>query len=427
MRSVLVVFLLISLVGFSQRRYAADRYFKEFAYAKSAKLYEKIYHKGDTSKQVLSRLADSYYFKNNSKKAEKWYRLLFKNFKDSISSEYFFRYAQVLKSNGKVKDSDSWLQKLKLSKENDSRALALENNQDYFEDYSTNEKTFVNLKNLDINTRYSDFGGFIYKDQLYFASTRPKDDKSSKRRYQWNNQPFLNIYVANEEHYEMSPNLDTESFKQFIEVNTRYHESNVIFTSDGKTMYFTRDNYDGKKLKGDINKVAHLKIYRSDMINGEWQNMRSLPFNSDAFSCGHPALSTDEKNLYFVSDMPGGYGATDIYQVEIKDDGTYGKAKNLGRQINTEGREMFPFIDNENIMYFASDGHLGLGALDVFESKILNISYTKPKNLGTPINGPKDDFGFVISYDKSYGYFSSNRKGGKGDDDIYSFIINNHE
>ncbi|CAM1345228.1 OmpA family protein [Tenacibaculum amylolyticum] len=426
MRRILLTYLLIfSVVGYAQRRYAADRYFKEFAYKKSAELYKVLYDKGDDSQLIISRLGDSYYYNIDPISAEKWYKLLLDKYENSVSPEYIFRYAQVLKSNGKIKESDAWLRKLKEVKGEDSRALALDKNEDYFVEYSNKKKTFVSLKNLKINTKYSDFGGFIHDNKLYFASTRPDGGKFDKKLYRWNNQPYLNIYTADENFNDndIEKGLMVDNAEKLTAINTRYHESNIIFTKDGKTMYFTRDNYNGDELKGDKNKVTHLKIYKATLENGKWGKVEELPFNNDNYSIGHPALSPDEKTLYFVSDKPGGLGATDLYKVALNSDGSYGAVENLGDIINTEGREMFPYLDQEGTLYFASDGHLGLGALDVFETKEVEDNFTKPINLGTPVNGPLDDFAFVISDDKSYGYFSSNRKGGKGDDDIYSYVI----
>ncbi len=426
MKRVLLIYFLciVNLAVFSQRKYAADRYFNEYAYKKSAELYRVLYEKGDDSKLVISRLGDSHYYNTESEEAEKWYALLMDKYKSEVSPEYFFRYAQALKSNGKIEESDIWLRKLSEVKGEDSRGLKLKKNKNYFVEYSNRKKTFVNVNNLSINTEYSDFGGFIYGDKLYYASTKPEGTKFDKKIYKWNDQPFLNIYLAEERFSDtVNEGLELDNVAKFPDINTKYHESNIILTQDGNTAYFTRDNYDGDKVRGDKNRVTHLKIYRSNLVDGKWTNLKELSFNSDVYSCGHPALSADEKTLYFVSDMPGGIGATDIYKVGIDEEGKCSIPVNLGKTINTEGREMFPFVDQENTLYFSSDGHLGLGALDIFESKIKNESFSKPVNLGAPINGALDDFSFVISDDKSYGYFSSNRKGGKGDDDIYSFVI----
>ena len=422
---VIILIVMLSAVSYGQRKYAADRYFKEFDYKKSAELYHSLYVKGDDSYLVISRLADSYYFNNNFEKAEKWYKKLMDDFypKNSLPN-HVFRYAQTLKSNGKVSASDEWLIKLKQISKEDSRVAALENNKDYFSQYNKEGKNIEVIHNLETNTKYSDFGGFIFNNQLYFASSKPKN-KEDKRLYNWNKQPYLNVYTANQNTVLEDDVLDVSEAELLNDLSSPYHESNMIITKDGKTAYFTRDNYDGKKLKGDDKEVSHLKIYRTKKVGDKWQKAVELPFNSDAYSTGHPALSIDEKTLYFVSDRPGGFGGTDLYKISILANSQFGKVENLGKNINTEGREMFPFVANDNTLFFASDGLIGLGALDIFEAKLENENYGNPSNLGVPVNGPYDDFAFIITEDedRSYGYFSSNRKEGKGDDDIYSFTI----
>ena len=414
----------MSVLSFGQRKYFADRYFEEFAYAKSAELYEGIYNKGDSTAFVLSRIGDSYYNNSDYSKAELWYEKLTKNYEEEILPEYLFKYSQTLKSNGKVAESDSWMLKFNGVKEYDSRPEGLKKNKDYFVDYSNKKTSYLNVNNISTNTAYSDFGGFIYKDALYFASSKPYSDKKKEKLYRWNNQPFLNVYKANEKALESSDAiLDVEAAERVSEVNSKYHESNTIFTRDGNTMYFTRDNYNGKRLKKDEKNTVHLKLYRSEKIEESWSDAIELPFNSDEYSVGHPALSSDEKTLYFVSNMPNGYGLTDIYKVSVLEGKEYGEPENLGKPINTEGREMFPYLDKDDTMYFASNGHLGLGALDIFESKKEATNFSEPVNLGTPINSPLDDFAFVINETQTNGYFSSNRTGGKGDDDIYSFQL----
>ncbi|MDY0781012.1 OmpA family protein [Tenacibaculum sp. IB213877] len=407
---------------YGQNRYAADRYFKEFAYKKSAELYKSIYEKGDESYITLSRLGDSYYYNVDFEKAEHWYEKLMEKYQNEVSSNHIFRYAQTLKGNGKVKESDEWMLKLKKVSKNDSRVKYLEQNKEYFSEYTNKEKTFINIHNLSINSKYSDFGGFIYNDYLFFSSTRP--DENKKQIYKWNNQPYLDIYKTKNKLVDNQNFLEVDEIEKEEQINSKYHESNPIITKDGLTIYFTRDNFDGKNLEFDKQGKTHLKIFKAEWVDGKWINIQELPFNSNEYSTGHPALSEDEQTLYFVSDMPNGYGGTDLYKVSILEDGSFGTPENLGNTINTESREMFPFIDSNNNLYFASDGHLGLGALDVFESKLNEEKkYTKPVNLGSPINSSLDDFAFVIDNYKGYGYFSSNRKGGKGDDDIYSFLI----
>lgn len=414
----LLIIVFIPTTINSQRKYAANRYFEEFSYKKSAELYQSIYNKGDNSYTVLSRLGDSYYFNFMYVMAEKNYQELMKLYENSAKPKHIFRYAQVLKTNGKIKESDKWL--LKLNK-NDSRVKALEENANYFVEYSNREKTYINIHNLTSNTSYSDFGGYIYDNHLYFSSTQPKTEKD-KKLYRWNKQPYLNIYKAKQSNDSIKV-LDVGKPIILEELSSKYHESNIVISKDGKTAYFTRDNFDGKRLVGDKNNISHLKIYKATKKGNFWGDTKELPFNSNSFSCGHPALSPDEKTLYFVSDMPNGYGDTDIYKIAILENNTYGKPENLGKAINTESKEMFPFIGNDNVLYFSSDGHIGLGGLDIFEAKIMSNSYTKPVNLGSPVNGSFDDFAFIINDKHTQGYFSSNRKEGKGDDDIYSFKI----
>ncbi|MBL4904526.1 MAG: OmpA family protein, partial [Flavobacteriaceae bacterium] len=288
------------------------------------------------------------------------------------------------------------------------------------------EKSYINIHNLSTNTAYSDYGVSIVKAGVLFSSTRPSENIKKNKLYKWNQQPFLNVYVAKVTLIENDFNvkvLDLYEPEKLNNINTRYHEASAIVTKDGSTMYFTRDNYDGKKLRSDKKRTTHLKIYKASLSGNQWINVQELPFNNNDFSSGQPTLSVDEKTLYFVSDMPGGYGATDLYKVAILENDTYGKPENLGANINTEGREMFPYISANNVLYFSSDGHIGLGALDVFESSISSNGFSNPSNLGVPINSKRDDFSYVIDQNQTKGYFSSNRKGGKGDDDIYSFVI----
>ena len=168
-------------------------------------------------------------------------------------------------------------------------------------------------------------------------------------------------------------------------------------------------------------RINNFQIIKGSIVNGKLENPQKVFFDSDDYSVGHPSLSDDGQWLFFASDMPGGYGETDLYVVKIADDGTMSSPQNLGPKINTIGNDLFPFFRN-GILYFSSDGHYGWGDLDVYESTFLSDgSFSTPKNLGAPINSNKDDFTFVIDKTGTYGYISSNRAGGKGDDDIYSF------
>ncbi len=271
------------------------------------------------------------------------------------------------------------------------------------------------IKNLDVNTKYSDFGVSFYGNEAIYASSKPKQNKSKKN---WTNgQPYLDLFRGTiDENGEI---IGSELFSNTID--TKYHESNAVFTKDLRTVYFTRNNYFQDHFGKDSLGWNNLKMFRADVSDsGEWTNITPMPFNDDNYSVGHPALSPDEHTLYFTSDMPGSMGSTDIFKSEIFSDGSYGAPVNLGSQVNTPGKEMFPFVSEKNNLYFASDSRGGMGGLDVYMVPLGNKS-AEAVNLGSPINSSKDDFCFIIDNKKKSGYFSSNRPGGHGDDDIYYF------
>ncbi len=277
------------------------------------------------------------------------------------------------------------------------------------------------IKNTSANTKYSDFGVAYFGENIaVFASAR-KDKSIRKRVWLINNQPYLELYKGT-----LTDDGDIENVERFSKVlNSKYHESNVTFTKDLKTVYFSRNNYLNKKFKKDSTGMNLIQLYRAQVgEDGEWTNITPMPFNSDNYQTGHPALNDAEDKLYFVSDMPGSIGATDIFVVDILPDGSYGEPKNLGPEVNTPRKEMFPYMDENGILYFSSNGYADTkGGLDVYATKMgKNDKFLEPQNLGAPINSDSDDFAFVKQKGKNTGHFSSNRKGGKGDDDIYSFV-----
>ena len=274
------------------------------------------------------------------------------------------------------------------------------------------------VKLLKVNTKYSDFGTtFFGKDKVVFAS--PKDNAVITRTtWEGNKQAFLDLYIGS-----IDKNNEIVGKKRILgDINTKFHESNVCFTKDLKTVYYSANNTINNKVQKDSTGTVNIQIYKADVAkNGSWKNIVKLPFNNDQYSTGHPTLSIDDSKLYFISDRPESIGKTDIYVVDVNNDGTYSQPKNLGSRINTEEREMFPFISDDNILYFSSNGLPGYGELDVFASKIFDNTVAVPINLEDPVNSKKDDFAYIIDDTKLKGFFSSNRKGGKGDDDIYTF------
>ncbi len=279
------------------------------------------------------------------------------------------------------------------------------------------EERYV-IHNLSINNAYSNFGTSFYgEDKLIFAAPA-KRTYIINNLWEQNNQPFLDLYEGT-----IIENGELTSVKKFSsKVNTKFHEANVTFTNDKKTVYFTRSNYFDGKYKKDTLGINRLKMFKAKVgANNEWTNIESMPFNDDNYSVGHPTLSEDGNTLYFVSDMPGSLGKTDIFKVDVLGNGVYGKPVNLGPDVNTVEREMFPYIDGNDELYFSSDGRKGLGMLDIYVCKLVKNGALPAVHLGNNLNSVRDDFAFIINKEKREGYFSSNRVNGKGDDDIYYF------
>ncbi len=398
----------------------ADAYFDKMWYAEAAKLYEIALSKnnGNYSYDVLQKAGDAHYFNTNMEQAYKWYTILYDKYKDDMSSDNIFKYAHSLKGTGKYARSKRLMRLYdkKLRSEISINKISDEQREAIVDELISTKDQFE-VKNLNVNSKYSEFSPmFLNKDEVVFASAMDSSIFST-RRYKWDNQPYLDLYVSklNEETSELK-----NAIKFSKSVNTKYHEASVTFSPNGETMYFTRNNYH-KKLRRDKKGINHLKIYRSQKIDGKWTEATEVSFNSDDYSTGHPALSKDGKKMYFVSDMPGSIGETDIFVTDISEDGSFSTPRNLGPEVNTEQKEMFPFI-NEGKLYFSSNGHPGLGGLDVYEALVNDEGgFTDVKNLGKPINSNKDDFSYIINEETQKGYFASNRDGGKGNDDLYSF------
>jgi len=415
-----ILLVLISTLTFAQIK-VADKFFENYAYIKASELYEDAVKKGDNSEHVLTRLGDCYYNNSNSKKAAIWYKKALDKY-PKIQPEYIYKYIQTQRGLGNYEEAKTWLKKFKELQSKDSRASII-GDISIYEELSSMEKVYIVVSNLeDINTKYSDFGGFEYNGKLFFASARNNTDINGKKKYSWNEEPFLDIYQADVNDNNGKKTFSNVNLINANSINTDFHEATVAITNDGKTIYFSRDNLNKRnKLDYDNSGTTHLKIYKAFLNNNTWTDIEELPFNNDNYSVYHPALSPDNKTLFFTSDKDGGFGQTDIYKVTINKDGSYGEPKNLGSNINTEGREGYPFIAKDSTMYFSSDGYLNLGLVDIFKSNILKDNNSRPKNLGAPFNSGSDDFALYIDSDTQTGYFSSNRSGGKGNDDIYSF------
>jgi tetratricopeptide (TPR) repeat protein len=409
----------MQIVHSQTKNKTTDALFDKMYYIEAAKSYELSVKNGDASKETLQHLGDAHYFNTQMQRASEWYKKLLEEYPDEVSAEYYFRYAQSLQGIQNYELAKKWMKNFsEKQKSADSRAENFSLKTVTIEDIKKIKPQFL-LENLDINSAYSDFGPMFYKGDLVYSTTIDSSYLKTAK-YGWNDQPYLNMQRG-----KISPEHNNVTFKERFgkEITTQYHEACVAFSPDENTIYFTRNNYNGK-LKRDSKGVNNLKIYSAKAVenNGtiRWENIQELPFNSDNYSVGQPSVSKDGKKLYFVSDMPGTIGSTDIFVVDILAENQYSNPKNLGEKINTSGREMFPYI-TDKALYFASDGFLGLGGIDVFESRLNDGIFDSPNNLGAPLNSSMDDFGNIVNEHSNKDFVCSNRKTGKGDDDIYSF------
>lgn len=410
----LFVITQFSAIAQTKQLAEADRLFNAKAYALAIDAYTKAIEKGETSLDIYKKLGDAYYLNANYKDAATCYaKLMSPNIKNS-DSEYLFKYAQTLRSNGNYDKADEIMFQFNKIKQQDLRASKFIEKLDYLEGLKNIKQKYI-LTNLESNSAESDFAPSFYKDSLVFSSARDTGFLVNNV-HEWNNRPFLNLHTAKKDSLSF---VHLGNFAK--ELNTKTHESSTAFTKDGKTVYFTRNNSENGKFSPDKNGLSRLKIYRATLENGKWANVTELPFNNDEYSVANPSLNYAEDKLYFASDMPGTLGASDIFVVAINTDGSFGKPQNLGAKINTEGRETFPFISESETLYFASDGHPGLGGLDIFYIN-LQQKNAEVRNMGKGVNSRQDDFSLIINESKNEGFLASNRPKGKGSDDIYSFI-----
>ena len=411
--SIFIITLLSSaiLTAQSNETKRADKHFNKYEFVEAATDYLKLVTDGKANTYVYSQLAESYFNVFNTIEAEKWYA---KALETSSEPEMVYNYSQMLKANGKYEESNTQLDLFASMRPADHRATAFRENPNYLPKILEKGKRF-NVQNLAINSEVSDFGGTLKNGKLYITSAR----NSNRKTYGWNEEPFLDIYTAyvNDDGEFQTPSIIEQN------INTKYHEGTVSFSPDGNTMYFSRESFYEKVYERDSitkYKISVLNLYKSINQEGQWSEAEALSLNGDSYSVKNPSVSADGKTLYFASDKTGGYGNFDIYSAPIDENGSVGDATNLGQKLNTEGQEMFPFISANNTLYFSSNGHLGLGGLDVFFAKIVDGKVGPIRNIGIPVNGNADDFAFSINEETEEGFVSSNREGGVGSDDIYS-------
>lgn len=402
------VFAGLTLSAQNKNTQTADKLYNRYEYIDAAEEYLKLVSNNKADNYVYRQLADSYYNVFNTVEAAKWYA---KATEEKQDAELYYRYAQMLKANAQYEASNQQMEKFAALAPSDQRAIAFKKEPNYIPRLTDQQKMF-DFKTLDINSDKSDFGAVLTNDNtLYFASAR----NTSRKSYGWNDEPYLDLYKT-------TRNADG-TFSKPTEaegMNSKWHDGPAAVSADGNTMYFSSETFRDKIFDKDKEKkvkFGNVGLFKATKTDGKWGNIQALPFNNKDYNVGNPSLSKDGKTLYFSSNMPGTLGGSDIWKVEITGDNTYGTPQNLGNTINTEGRENFPFLSDDNKLYFSSDARQGFGGLDVF---VVDLEKgTEVKNVGKPVNSEKDDFAFTFHKDQNIGFFSSNRG---GQDDIYAAI-----
>lgn len=387
-----------------------DKLYLNYGYKAAIDAYNLTGNKGNqTSNETIVRLANSYRLIGDTYNAEFWYAQLVQK---SDNPTYMFHYAQALQSNGKLKEAAEWFNKYdETSGGTDTRgrelAGAAENIATMF-----SENEGVSLKTIEANSDKLDFSPFLYKNGIVFSSNRGKGEDDI-----WTKSKFIDLFFV-----ELDENNNSKGEPNpFKELNSKYHEASASFTKDGSKMFFTRNLYLGGKRTKNSQAETSIGIYSAVKIGNDWENIQPIFVDKD-LKYAHPSISPEGEKLYFASDRPGGMGGMDLY-VSAFEGGKWSEPKNLGATINTPGNEIFPFVHETGTLYFASDGHAGLGGLDIYATNADEAGeWGSPSNMGKPFNSNKDDFGFVADAEAKKGFLSSSRDGGKGGDDIYSFI-----
>ncbi|SHI38787.1 OmpA family protein [Aquimarina spongiae] len=412
---IFILLLVTFQFAFSQKKSRADRFFEQGDYINAALQYEQQLNQEGYTKHILNNISTSYYRTFKFRKAYRYLKVLtsgkFYDRDKTYDNKYNFMMYQVLSALGEYDKSIPYL-KLYAGNNSDD-TVDKEDVISTIENFKLKDDDYK-VKSVSFNSDAADFGAVKRDSIVYFVTDRSPHSALDKN-YKWTHRPFLDIYQIAVNEKNIPTNEATTLSK---EVNSKLHEGNFCFTKDGNTMYLSKSNSEKGKKKFDSVRKNSVHLYKANKVDGTWSTPEKLVFNNVNYSIEHPALSPDGSKLYFASNMPGGYGDFDIYYVDVDVDGTYGKPVNLGPVINTKNREQFPFISDKGHLFFASNGHLGLGMMDNFVSELKKEEFTKPINLGAPINSSYDDFSMAY-YNETDGFFASNRK--KVGDDIYSF------
>ncbi len=425
---VIALFLTVNTVNskprpekkLSKTHQKANYLFETKAYTSAIAYYNKALQKDENNAEIVLQIAESYRLLNNTQDAETWYAKVIKN-ERIIKPRHILNYARVLKSNGNNAAAEKWID-IFLSKNPEAQIglnfkKSLINNNDYFKDSAN-----YYVKTLKINSSASDFGPAYYKEGIVFSSAR--ETKKSGKTYDRDNSRYLDLFYAQ---FDKATGTSTISSLD-DNINSKYHEGPAVFYNNFQNAFFTRNNYIAGKKKLDKKGINHLQLFQAEWsdVKNEWINIKPFIHNNKDYSIGHPSITNNGTQLYFISDMEGGFGGTDIY-VSNFENGSWSAPVNLGADVNTPGNEMFPFIHEDQTLFFASNGQGGLGGLDIYKMGIEGKEKGVVRNMGAPLNSSKDDFALILNEEGDAGYFSTNRSGGGSNDDIFSFQILSNE
>lgn len=411
---LVVTLLLIANLSFGQLKITirlADQAFSDFSWNEAIDLYTYAYERDKNNAYVVRRLADSYRNIGRTEEVEKWLKVLMEM--NEQTPEDIFYYAMALKSNGKYTDSEEALKEYSTLRPEDGRVNLEQSLLDYI-DFLLQDSTRYEVESVPFSTPGSDWGPVVYDNKVIFVSTGdPENNRDPK--YVWDNLPFLDLYYSSIDEYGnySEPGIYAKSLM------TPFHDGPATFDVKGKRMYFNSNR--GSKGTSLKNEENNLQIYYADLENNEWHLKGEFKYNNKQYNLRHPSIDKTGDLLYFASDMPGGKGGNDIYWCR-KENGVWGAPINL-EEVNTEGEELFPFIADDGVLYFSSNGMGGMGGLDIYMALPDRGVFKKGDNMGYPVNSSKDDFGLWLDETGFNGYFSSDRIGGKGYDDIYKVKI----
>lgn len=389
---------------------SANKLFFKKLYMEAIPKYESVLKKDSSNADVLMNLGDCYRLTNNNKGQLNSYGKLVRSGKaEDIHKLY---YGQALMEAGRYDEAKKYVEDFKADSRGEKFAKAITNLQKFSKDADA-----YKIDTVSFNSNFDDFSAITFlENKVVFASSKTKTTWIT-RRHGWTGNNYCHMYMT-----EKDANGKYEKPAIFLEdFSTKFNDGPFCATKDGQTIFFTR-NSTSKKTKS-LDGSQKLRIFQATIIKEDIQSLMDLKFNSNEYNCAHPAISADGKTLYFSSDMGGGQGGMDIWYCKLDASGAWGTPVNMGDKVNTKGNEIFPSITADNILYFASNGHEGLGGLDIYESKIKDDKAGKVYNMGRPVNSEHDDFAYNLNADAKKGFLSSNRKTGGMNDDIYSVEV----